>query len=389
MRNARPNRRIGLLGIDQLEPRQLLSTASMALQVRALEHHHYRMPMHHAAVVWRAHPEHRGGAGVSAVGLVVNDSPANFQIIGQVNASFNSDAAITHNDVWAVGNSVVNGVTQPLAAHFDGASFGVVLTPTLSQGGNFYSVAAAAGNDVWAVGYQNVGSSINTLIEHWDGTSWSIVSSPKLPNGAYLQAITAISSADVWAAGDINVSKEGILMEHWDGTSWSVVQNPAFAGVGPIYGISASGSGNVWAVGGTTSLHFDGTNWNKVAASPKINTGSVTVLSSTDVWAAGIGSLTRNGFPRGLIEHWDGTSWSIVSTPWPNTRVSGGLGSIAGVSSSDIWATGSDAGPLIENWNGTSWSDVAFPTKNGIGPAAVLSDGTVFVATTQGFLLEN
>jgi hypothetical protein len=127
-----------------------------------------------------------------------------------------------------------------------------------------------------------------------------------------------------------------------------------------------------------------------VAGVSTVNMGSVTALSPTNVWAVGIGpGASRNSFPRGTIVHWDGTSWSIVSSPWPNTRVSGGLGSIAAVSANDIWATGSDAGPLVENWNGSSWSTVSFPTGDGIGPVAALQDGTVFVATTRGFLLTN
>ena len=286
-----------------------------------------------------------------------------------------------------MGDTVVNGTNQPLAAHFDGTSLNAVPTPTLSQGGNFYGVAAAARNDVWAVGYQNVGSSLNTLIEHWDGTSWSIVSSPKLPNGAYLQAVTAVSSTDVWAAGDINVSKEGVLIEHWDGTSWSIVSSPAFTGVGPIYGISAGASNNVWAVGGNKSLHFDGTSWSLVAGVSTVNMTAVTALSSTNVWAVGVGpGATRNSFPRGAIVHCNGTSWSIVPSPNPHTNVNSGLGSVAAVSADNIWATGSDAGPLVENWNGTSWSVVSFPTGVGIGPITALSDGTVFVATSSGFL---
>jgi hypothetical protein len=251
-------------------------------------------------------------------------------------------------------------------------------------------VAAAASNDVWAVGYQNVGSSLNTLIEHWNGTSWSIVSSPQLPNGAYLQAVTAVSSTDVWAAGDINVSKEGVLIEHWDGTSWSVVSSPAFNGVGPIYGISADASNDVWAVGGNKSLHFDGTSWSLVAGVSTVNMTAVTALSPSNVWAVGVGpGARRNSFPRATIVHWDGTSWSIVPSPNPHTNVNSGLGSVAAVSVDDIWATGSDAGPLAENWNGTSWSVVTFPSGVGIGPITALSDGTVFVATTSGYLLEN
>jgi hypothetical protein len=87
--------------------------------------------------------------------------------------------------------------------------------------------------------------------------------------------------------------------------------------------------------------------------------------------------------------HWDGSSWKVVSSPWPNTRVSGSLGSIAAVSANNIWATGSDAGALVENWDGSSWNAVSFPTGVGIGPVTTLSDGTVFVATGSGDLVEN
>ena len=263
MRNTRPGRRTNVPRVDQLESRQLLSTTAMPVPGPVLAHPHPALPVHHAAIVEQVHSSHQE----TAIPAAAPATSTGFQVVGQLNADFQATAAIADNDVWAVGNTVVNGTDQPLAAHFNGTSLSAVPTPTLSQGGNFYGVAAAASNDVWAVGYQNVGSSLNTLIEHWDGTSWSIVSSPQLPNGAYLQAVTAVSSTDVWAAGDINVSKEGVLIEHWDGTSWSVVSSPAFTGKGPIYGISADASNDVWAVGGNTSLHFDGTSWSRCARS--------------------------------------------------------------------------------------------------------------------------
>ncbi len=386
MRNTRPGRRTTVPRVDQLEPRQLLSTTSMLVPGSALAHPHPALPVHHAAIVEQVHTSHQE----TAIPAAAPATSTPFQVVGQLNADFQASAAIADNDVWAVGNTVVNGTDQPLAARFNGTSLSAVPTPTLSQGGNFYGVAAAASNDVWAVGYQNVGSSLNTLIEHWDGTSWSIVSSPQLPNGAYLQAVTAVSSTDVWAAGDNNVSKEGVLIEHWNGKSWSVVSSSAFTGKGPIYGISADASNDVWAVGGNTSLHFNGTSWSDVPGVSTVNMGAVTALSPTNVWAVGVGpGATRNSFPRGAIVHFNGTSWSIVASPNPHTNVNSGLGSVAAVSANDIWATGSDAGPLVENWNGTSWSAVSFPTGVGIGPATALSDGTVFVATDSGFLVEN
>jgi hypothetical protein len=83
-----------------------------------------------------------------------------------------------------------------------------------------------------------------------------------------------------------------------------------------------------------------------------------------------------------LVEHWDGTSWSVVSSPAPhgNNRK---LLAIAAISASDIWAAGS-AG--IENWNGTSWSLVSSALGTGV---AALSDGTVVVVNAAGAILEN
>ena len=39
-------------------------------------------------------------------------------------------------------------------------------------------VAAVSSNDVWAVGFWVDGLQRRTLAEHWDGTSWTVVSTP-------------------------------------------------------------------------------------------------------------------------------------------------------------------------------------------------------------------
>jgi hypothetical protein len=225
------------------------------------------------------------------------------------------------------------------------------------------------------------------LIEHWDGTSWSIVSGPKLANGAQLSAVAAVSSSDVWAAGDINVAKEGILVEHWDGSSWTQVSSAAFSGVGPMYDISADASNDVWAVGGVTRLHFDGTSWSQEPNSGKVNAGTVLPLSPTDAWDSGVGpGATRNSFPRATFEHWDGKSWTIVSSPNPRPCCSSGAGDMAAVSANDIFAL---ATGVIEHWDGTSWTIV--DTLSGVGATGItaLSDGTAVVVGENGGILEN
>ena len=59
-----------------------------------------------------------------------------------------------------------------------------------------------------------------------------------------------------------------------------------------------------------------------------------------NIWAVGYGP------PHGgLVEHWNGKQWKVVSNPYPNT-----LFAIVAVSAKDIWATGYTG--AIMHWNG-------------------------------------
>jgi hypothetical protein len=312
------------------------------------------------------------------------------------NSSLSAAAAIASNDIWAVGDIASgSGATQTLAEHFNGTSWTVVSTPTLNAA--LSGVAGAASNDVWAVG-NTVGSSffdINTLIEHWNGASWSVVSSPKLPKGSALTGVTAPSSTNVWAVGFEN-SSPGELVEHWDGTRWTVVSNSAFAGVSDVTGISSDSTTDVWAVGslaggGTTSLQWNGQTWSQIPTAHLRFGGVVAVaaLSPTNVWAVGTGpGVPQGGFsahPTAVIEHWNGTSWSVVPSPNPNPQGNNSASAIAAVDANDIWAFGLQLkGPFTEHWDGTSWSIVATPTGvASINGATALSSGTV-VAVGHG-----
>ena len=304
------------------------------------------------------------------------------------NSSLDAAAVIADNDIWAVGLiGAGSGPFQTLAEHFDGTSWSVVSTP--SGNAAFFGVAGAASNDVWAVGSVNpfMLSSENTLIEPWDGTSWSVVSSPRLPKGSELLGVTAPASNNAWAVG---VSPSGALVEHWDGTSWSLVSSPAFSGVSGPTGVSADSSTDVWAIGdltggGTTSLHWNGQTWSQIPTAPLRFGGvsAVAALSPTNVWAVGTGPGAPH--PAGVIEHWDGTSWSVVPSPNPFPNVNNSLDAVAAASANDIDAFGdSPLGPFSEHWNGTQWSIINTPSgvARMIGATAI-SDGTV-VAVGQG-----
>jgi hypothetical protein len=347
----------------------------MSAHEAALVHHHHPLRRHHAAEVGRFHTGHHGGADPA--------TSTGFSVVAQFsNASFLATAAISDNDIWAVGSSTSSGANQPFAVHFNGTSWSAVSTPTLSGGGSFRGVTAVASNDVWAVGYQSVSSSMDEpLIEHWDGTSWSVVSSPS--TGVILTAVSADASNDVWAVGQNGTSE---LVEHWDGTSWSVVSSPNL--YGPVlYGVSADASNDVWAVGGNAISHFDGKSWSHTALPPARYGGpalfGVAAISPSNVWAVGMVRPSASEGWRPVVEHWDGTNWSVVSSPDPHPNLSRNLQAIAAISASDIWAAGTVG---IENWNGTSWSLVS-ATQGGAGVAA-LSDGTVVVVSGNS-ILEN
>jgi hypothetical protein len=58
-------------------------------------------------------------------------------------------------------------------------------------------------------------------------------------------------------------------------------------------------------------------------------------IADNDIWAVGnIGS--GSGPFQTLAEHFDGTTWSVVPTPFRNALFSG----VAGAASNDVWAVG-------------------------------------------------
>jgi hypothetical protein len=139
-----------------------------------------------------------------------------------------------------------------------------------------------------------------------------------------------------------------------------------------LFGVVALAPNDVWAVGykgvvefETLVEHWNGSSWSIV---PSPNPFSSSILSAvaasgaSDIWAVG---RTRNPFTfrtSTLIEHWDGNSWSLV-IGFGGNGPDHALYGVAAVSPGGAWAVGdSGALALIGRWNGSSWS--AFPSPN-------------------------
>ncbi len=270
--------------------------------------------------------------------------------IGDEGTSFNSVAAVSVNDVWAVGGFLSSdGVSGPFVgtavAHWNGASWDYVNSgPTIPFSGRngFSGVSAVSSSDVWAVGSGGGSGQQQTLVGHWDGTRWDLVPSPNVGDSAnVLNGIAAVSANDIWAVGFSanSTSPTRTLVEHWDGTSWSVVPSPN--------------------VGDSANLLF-----------------GVAAVSANDVWAVGY-NVTSSGTTAGLIQHWDGTSWSVV--PNPGT---GALFGTAASSANDVWAVGN----LIEHCQlslGAPTADLLLSKSASPGPVRIGTDLTYSLNTTN------
>src|SRR5207302_1833156 len=158
------------------------------------------------------------------------------------NAYLYAAGVVAPNDIWAVGEYfpvAPSSWAHTLVEHWDGTSWTQVPSPSPNIAW-LYGIAAISANDIWAVG-QLVSQ---TLTQHWDGSSWSVVPSPN-PGSTQnaLKGVAVVSANDVWAVGEYSsapccMGPNQTLVEHWDGAQWRVVSTPS-PGTARFYGVVA------------------------------------------------------------------------------------------------------------------------------------------------------
>lgn len=110
---------------------------------------------------------------------------------------------------------------------------------------------------------------------------------------------------------------------------------------------------------------------------------SMDAISSTDVWA--VGGSGDNASPYGgtpsntLIEHYNGTAWSVVTSP--DTGTNDNLTGVTETSPANLTAVGYATPPkgtgaqtLTMTWNGTAWA--IEPSPNAGIPSVLTSVST-------------
>jgi hypothetical protein len=177
----------------------------------------------------------------------------------------------------------------------------------------------------------------------WDGSAWKIVDTGVRLTDSTLNGVAAVASNDVWAVGSYSDASGTVqlpLALHWNGTDWSRVAVP---GEGVLWSVSAVSSREVWAVGNfgpqSLALGWYGESWTRV---PSPNPGKSSVLYSVsaqagEAWAAG--SHYDNSHDVPYIARWSDGEWREVSVP-PAGRISDTLWGIDVVGQTG-WAVGS------------------------------------------------
>jgi hypothetical protein len=301
--------------------------------------------------------------------------------------SLRAVSALSNRDVWAVGNSFAGGeggTERWYPLHWNGVRWDVMRPPRRS--GAIYDISAVRRNDVWAVGAH---------VLHWNGRRWTRVQ--VVDPGTrfwFFDAVVAISPNDVFVAGTTAPAPGGSLVEHWNGTSWSIVPSPTASGV-PYARLEAVAGrkGDVWAVGERAphaslplTEHWDGSRFH-VVPSPSVTEDrrpfdwlfSVAMSSPNDVWTVGSSGehgAFGGGGDHALIEHWDGSGWSV--SPTPTVHATGyRLSGVAANASGEAFAVGSAGSGartrvLLERWNGRRWNltDSAAPAGSSLSEIA-------------------
>jgi hypothetical protein len=292
----------------------------------------------------------------------------------------------------AVGDKVTSALASvTLAERWNGTAWAVQSTPNPSGAMASYlnGVSCISASACTAVGHYvgSAGFSV-TLAERWNGTAWAIQSTPN-PIGAtasFLDGVSCTSASACTASGYYLTSAGAYqaLAENWNGTAWAIqsTPNPSGATASFLNGVSCTSASACTATGyyatGTTNLtlaeRWDGTAWT-IQSTPTPSGATASQLYGVSCTSASactaVGNYTASTGVLALAEHWNGTAWAVQSTPTPSDATASFLDGVSCTSASACTSVGwYETSPgvyetLAENWNGTAWAIQSTPNPNG------------------------
>ncbi|MFI7680571.1 hypothetical protein [Actinophytocola sp. NPDC049390] len=245
---------------------------------------------------------------------------------------------------------------------------------------------------------------------------WQLVPTPEQTTGLVeARTVSAISGKDVRISGSVNGTTSWSMT--WNGRSITETSTPSPGlrrSVDNVRSSSYASPEEGWLLldlppradaGIDTAAHWQDGRWTltPTAVPDDPVTGgvlqlmSVTSLAPDDAWAVGH-RTDPQGLPLGLIEHWDGTRWTVADHPEATARGTQLL-DVTAVSPTDVWAVGqvspetggwTDSRPLVMRYDGSAWTTVSTPEVPAdrrpakLSSVSVTDDGHVWAVGLQG-----
>jgi len=273
------------------------------------------------------------------------------------------------------------GDVVPLAEAWDGTSWAILPTPPAVPGTTAMvdRVTCGASAACIASGYwSDAAGDVEPLAELWNGTAWAIQSTPN-PTGvvdSYFDAVSCSTLRACMGVGDSDTGTGGELTfaERWSGGVWKLrlPPNPLGTTQDSLASLSCSSATDCMAVGSyetstgsfTLAEVLSGTTWT-IQPTPNVPGTADDVLNSvvcsSPTGCIAVGSYEGASGTSTLAEAWDGTVWTILSTPNMSGSYENALNSVSCSSPTTCTAVGSytsDSGSfaLAESWDGALWT---------------------------------
>ena len=293
---------------------------------------------------------------VDAGGFVRHWNGAAWQESTRFNGALSVVGGTSPTNVWVGGSNILarwNGATwfsedpattwiaDPRGIWFSSTGAGWYVTPRarLSElradgwtihwdsPGTFLDVTGA-GSDVWTCGTWSI-------VPHRSAGAWH---TERLPRSEGCASMTARSVSDVLVAGSMPTAP-GIYFRY-NGSQWTAQGGPT----GRMRQLWTVPGGETYGVARTTVYRFDQGIWSELPP-----TGSPQDLDG--IWASGPTDIFAVG-QQGTVMHYDGTSWTKLTTGTTAT-----LTGVWGSSRTDVYFVGADInGSIVLHYDGNSFT---------------------------------